>query len=59
MVVLRDKISGKYAIERQDKWYSHFLDWLWPKRQLYAVVFDIFVYANKLIGNVTEEDLDI
>lgn len=62
MVVIRDTVSGKYAIEHHGgEWYDKVLEGLWDSghKFLRTVVFEIFVIAHRIFGKVKEEPLDI
>jgi hypothetical protein len=61
MVVLRDTVSGKYAIEHHGEWYDKILDSLWNggHPRLYAALFEVFVIAHRIFGKVKEEPIDI
>ena len=63
MVVLRDTISGRYAIEDKGKWYDKVLDNLWHMgpigRFLYVLTFEVLVAVHRFFGAVKNEELNI
>ncbi len=63
MVVVRDTISGQYAIEDKGKWYDKVLDSLWDfgpvGRFLYTFTFDVLVAVHRVFGTIEDRELNI